>query len=302
CNLLGLIRGRTGHNLFSVGQFFDLDLEVAFRKILVMFVTRLVLNYLKDSRGSYLYTIAVRNDEVLPNLLDIQTIPPTHKSCYRHRRLPLELRFIHTDIGTEFVNKTLYDYYEALDLSPRQVPRNSTAERRCRIDGTELLSRVIILEKIQPRKILEFSIGYARAERTVLTPVDGLLIPATFVMCLPQNPTYEASSSREIMMPEKSTKSTQPYEYIRKWTNSHPLDNIIGNHSRLVSTRKQLAMDALWCFYNSVLSKVEPKNFKSAVTEDCWFQAMQDEIHEFDRLDVWELVPPPDCAMIIALK
>ncbi|GJX96041.1 hypothetical protein Tco_0351839, partial [Tanacetum coccineum] len=30
--------------------------------------------------------------------------------------------------------------------------------------------------------------------------------------------------------------------------------------------------------------------------------AMQDEIHEFDRLDVWELVPPPDCAMIIALK
>ncbi|GJT01782.1 retrovirus-related pol polyprotein from transposon TNT 1-94 [Tanacetum coccineum] len=29
---------------------------------------------------------------------------------------------------------------------------------------------------------------------------------------------------------------------------------------------------------------------------------MQDEIYEFDRLDVWELVPPPDCAMIIALK
>ncbi|GJV62020.1 retrovirus-related pol polyprotein from transposon TNT 1-94 [Tanacetum coccineum] len=85
-------------------------------------------------------------------------------------------------------------------------------------------------------------------------------------------------------------------------TNSHPLDNIIGNPSRPVSTQKQLATDALWCFYNSVLSKVEPKNFKSAVTEDCWFQAMQDEIHEFDRLDVWELVPPPDCAMIIALK
>ncbi|GJS69441.1 retrovirus-related pol polyprotein from transposon TNT 1-94 [Tanacetum coccineum] len=97
-------------------------------------------------------------------------------------------------------------------------------------------------------------------------------------------------------------QSTQPHEHLRKWTDSHPLDNIIGNPSRPVSTRKQLATDALWCFYNSVLSKVEPKNFKSAVTEDCWFQAMQDEIHEFDRLDVWELVPPPDCAMIIALK
>nr|GEX96651.1 Gag-Pol polyprotein [Tanacetum cinerariifolium] len=52
----------------------------------------------------------------------------------------------------------------------------------------------------------------------------------------------------------------------------------------------------------SVLSKIELKNFKSAIIKDCWFQAMQDEIHEFDRLQVWELVPQPDCVMIIALK
>ncbi|GJU77844.1 retrovirus-related pol polyprotein from transposon TNT 1-94 [Tanacetum coccineum] len=39
-----------------------------------------------------------------------------------------------------------------------------------------------------------------------------------------------------------------------------------------------------------------------AVIEDCWFQAMQDEIHEFDRLEVWELVPRPVYVMVIALK
>nr|GEU68066.1 hypothetical protein [Tanacetum cinerariifolium] len=50
------------------------------------------------------------------------------------------------------------------------------------------------------------------------------------------------------------------------------------------------------------ITKVEPKNFKSVITEDCWFQAMQDEIHEFDQLQVWELVPQPDYVMIIALK
>ncbi|GKE56785.1 retrovirus-related pol polyprotein from transposon TNT 1-94 [Tanacetum coccineum] len=43
-------------------------------------------------------------------------------------------------------------------------------------------------------------------------------------------------------------------------------------------------------------------NFKYAISKDCWFQVMQDEIHEFDRLQVWELVPRPDCVMIIALK
>ncbi|GJX40299.1 retrovirus-related pol polyprotein from transposon TNT 1-94 [Tanacetum coccineum] len=65
---------------------------------------------------------------------------------------------------------------------------------------------------------------------------------------------------------------------------------------------KQLANDALWCFYHYVLSKFKPKNFKTAVTEPFWFEAMQEEIHEFDRLQVWELVPKPDCVVMIALK
>ncbi|GJZ72765.1 integrase, catalytic region, zinc finger, CCHC-type containing protein [Tanacetum coccineum] len=82
----------------------------------------------------------------------------------------------------------------------------------------------------------------------------------------------------------------------------NPLQYIKVLQLSILSTRKQLATDALWCIYNSVLSKVEQKNFKSVVTEDCWLQAMQDKIHEFDQLEVWELVPPPDCAMIIALK
>ncbi|GKF23776.1 retrovirus-related pol polyprotein from transposon TNT 1-94 [Tanacetum coccineum] len=93
-----------------------------------------------------------------------------------------------------------------------------------------------------------------------------------------------------------------PPDHLRRWTKDHPLDNIVGNPSRPVSTRKQLASDALWCCFHTELSKVEPKNFKMAVIEDCWFQAMQDEIHEFDRLEVWELVPCPIYVMVIALK
>ncbi|GJV75290.1 retrovirus-related pol polyprotein from transposon TNT 1-94 [Tanacetum coccineum] len=58
----------------------------------------------------------------------------------------------------------------------------------------------------------------------------------------------------------------------------------------------------IWFCFHTELSKVEPKNFKMAVIEDCWFQAMQDEIHEFDRLEVWELVPRPIYVMVIALK
>ncbi|GJW38946.1 hypothetical protein Tco_0064791 [Tanacetum coccineum] len=39
-----------------------------------------------------------------------------------------------------------------------------------------------------------------------------------------------------------------------------------------------------------------------AVIEYWWFQAMQDEIHEFDQLEVWELVPRLIYVMVISLK
>ncbi|GJR43569.1 retrovirus-related pol polyprotein from transposon TNT 1-94 [Tanacetum coccineum] len=114
-------------------------------------------------------------------------------------------------------------------------------------------------------------------------------------------PGLAQSSSGNVNSAEPN-QVNQPPDHLRRWTKDHPLDNIVGNPSRPVSTRKQLASDALWCCFHTELSKVEPKNFKMAVIEDCWFQAMQDEIHEFDRLEVWELVPRPIYVMVIALK
>nr|GEV06111.1 retrovirus-related Pol polyprotein from transposon TNT 1-94 [Tanacetum cinerariifolium] len=107
-----------------------------------------------------------------------------------------------------------------------------------------------------------------------------------FVNVFSSEPHSEASSSGDISSTE-STYVSQTLHHLNKWSKDHPLDNVIGNPSRSVSTRQQLATDALWCLYSSVLSKVEPKNFTYAITEDCWFQAMQDEIHEFDRLQAW---------------
>ncbi|GKD29551.1 retrovirus-related pol polyprotein from transposon TNT 1-94 [Tanacetum coccineum] len=46
----------------------------------------------------------------------------------------------------------------------------------------------------------------------------------------------------------------------------------------------------------------EPKNNKDALTQVCWIEAMQEELHEFDRLKVWELVLCLDKVMVITLK
>ncbi|GJV29900.1 retrovirus-related pol polyprotein from transposon TNT 1-94 [Tanacetum coccineum] len=74
----------------------------------------------------------------------------------------------------------------------------------------------------------------------------------------------------------------------------HPVANVIGDPSRPVSMRKQLQTDAMWCYFDAFLTSVEPKNFKQAMTEPSWINAMQEEIHEFQRLEVWELMPCTD--------
>nr|GEV37450.1 hypothetical protein [Tanacetum cinerariifolium] len=87
-----------------------------------------------------------------------------------------------------------------------------------------------------------------------------------------------------------------------KWTKDHPLDNIIGQLSRPVSTRLQLLEQAFFCYYDAFLTSVEPKMYKDALTQSCWIEAMQEELNEFERLEVWELVPQPDMVMVITLK
>ncbi|GKG13380.1 retrovirus-related pol polyprotein from transposon TNT 1-94, partial [Tanacetum coccineum] len=64
----------------------------------------------------------------------------------------------------------------------------------------------------------------------------------------------------------------------------------------------QLKTDAMWYYFDAFLTPVEPKNFKEAMLESSWIDAMQEEIHEFERLQVWELVPCPDLVMLIKLK
>ncbi|GJZ31007.1 hypothetical protein Tco_0576054 [Tanacetum coccineum] len=59
-----------------------------------------------------------------------------------------------------------------------------------------------------------------------------------------------------------------------------------GDPSRSVSIRKQLETDAMWCYFDAFLTSVEPKNIKQAMTAPSWIDAMQEEIHEFERLEV----------------
>ncbi|GKD63279.1 hypothetical protein Tco_1305387 [Tanacetum coccineum] len=111
----------------------------------------------------------------------------------------------------------------------------------------------------------------------------------------------EESSSSDVI-PPILLPDTPVSEHISRWTKDHLLHNIIGELSRPVSIRLQLHEQALFCYYDAFLTSVEPKTYKESLTQSCWIEAMQEELNEFERLEVWELVPRPDRVMVITLN
>ncbi|GJV61688.1 retrovirus-related pol polyprotein from transposon TNT 1-94 [Tanacetum coccineum] len=92
----------------------------------------------------------------------------------------------------------------------------------------------------------------------------------------------------------------QPSTHI--WTKDHPLDQVIGDPSKPVMTRQRLQTDSEVCMYALTVSTIEPKNIKEAMADHNWIESMQDELNQFEILQVWELVPRPEGKNIIALK
>ncbi|GJS23678.1 retrovirus-related pol polyprotein from transposon TNT 1-94 [Tanacetum coccineum] len=84
-------------------------------------------------------------------------------------------------------------------------------------------------------------------------PFFGILIPKN---------NSEASSTSDVI-PTVVHTATPNSEHVTKWTKDHPLDNISDELEILVSTRLQLHEQTLF--------------------------SMQEELNEFERLEVWEL-------------
>nr|GEW08900.1 Gag-Pol polyprotein [Tanacetum cinerariifolium] len=57
----------------------------------------------------------------------------------------------------------------------------------------------------------------------------------------------------------------QRYPSEQCWTKDHPLEQVIGNPSQSVRTRRQLELDAEMCMFALTVSRNEPKNIKETV-------------------------------------
>nr|GEW55996.1 Gag-Pol polyprotein [Tanacetum cinerariifolium] len=171
-------------------------------------------------------------------------------------------------------------------------------------DGVELLkgSRGSNLYTISIEDMMNSSPIPLRAKRSV-PPAQAVQAPVNSAST-PSSTTIDKDVPSPIISPSSSALQshslhqgvTAEPNYMKDHT-VNPIDN-----NPFVNVFAPEPHSEASSYGDIILSKVKPNNFKSAITKDCWFQAMQDEIHEFDQLQVWELVPQPDYVMIIALK
>nr|GEV41730.1 retrovirus-related Pol polyprotein from transposon TNT 1-94 [Tanacetum cinerariifolium] len=306
-----------GHNLFSVGQFFDLDLKVAFRRNACFIMNLEGVDLLSGNRTTNLYTI-----NLMKWPLHFQFASCDCYSCFTQNRSIIHRRF----------NKTPYELINGkkLDISFLHVfealcyPKNDHKDignLGVKVDtgffiGYSADSCAFRVYNRRTKKIME----------TMNVTFDELLIMA-FEQRSELDLLFEAMYDDYIGgQPSTAPRTVSATQAHQQQGNQAPLqpDTVADNvsnamfdanmfvnpfatpstrePSRPVLIRNQLRSDGDMCMYALTVSTIQPKNVKEAMNDSAWIELMQEELLQFKRLDVWVLVPAPDNITPLTLK
>nr|GEV12020.1 hypothetical protein [Tanacetum cinerariifolium] len=264
---------------------------------------------LTGSRGNNLYTLSLQDMMVsLPTCL-LSKASKTKSWLWHHRLSHLNFGAINhlarqglvRDNGTEFVNQMLHDYYEEVGIShetsvARSPQQNGVVKRRNRtlIDAACTIEN---LGKLQPKANIGIFIGHAPTKkafriynRRTRRIVEIIHVDFDELTAMASEKSSSGPALNE-MTPATISVVHQAPEVIA------PIDDVIHlvqDDSTGSPSSTTVDQDAP--------SVMEPKTYKDALTHSCWIEAMQEELNEFERLEVWEIVPHPDKVMVITLK
>nr|GFA42112.1 Gag-Pol polyprotein [Tanacetum cinerariifolium] len=108
-----------------------------------------------------------------------------------------------------------------------------------------------------------------------------------------------------------SPPSTHTYVHVEENTNNqaeeeHLQDDEFTNPfcapAQDVAKSSSHNIDPEICMYALTVSTTKPKNIKEAMADSAWIEVMQEELYQFARLQVWELVDKPFGKTVIRLK
>ncbi|GJW54185.1 retrovirus-related pol polyprotein from transposon TNT 1-94 [Tanacetum coccineum] len=291
-----------GHNLFSVGQFYDSDPKVAFASTPALSCLR--TSKTKISEGSLvlcLYSRPIRVQSINGTKYILVLVDDfsqfTWVKFLRSKDEVLEFngivkRLNHTLVEAArtmliFSKAPLFLWAEA--FATTCYTQNRSLIRKCHNktpyellhDQKPDLSFLHVfgslcyptnngedLGKLKPKADIGIFLTAMASEQFSLGPGPKLLTPATISSELVPN----IPSSIPYVPPIKNDWEILFQPMFDKYLNPPP------------------------CIDHQVLAVLAPEPAFQPI------EAMQEELNEFERLEVWELVPRPDCVMIITLK
>nr|GEW82490.1 Gag-Pol polyprotein [Tanacetum cinerariifolium] len=346
------------HNLFSVGQFCDADLEVAFRKSTC---------FVRDLQGNDLLTGCSKFKGRI-NLLHMDLCGSMRVASINGKKYILVIvddysRYTWTlflrSKGTEFLNKTLNAFFKEEGIehqtsTARTPEQNSVIKRRNRtlVEAARMMlsasqlplffraeaiatacytqNRSIIiltrgktpyhiindrkpsvkhlhifgcicyltrdgenLDKMKQKRDQCILVGYSTQSKgyrasfsndkrrqimTTLTPMNFSI----HVQILSTNiqSTSAPSTHTNMHTEENNNDQAEEGEHV-------PDDEFINPFCtpvQKVAENSSHNIDPEMCMYALTVSTVEPKNIKEAIADSAWIEAMQEELHQFDRL------------------
>nr|GEV78756.1 integrase, catalytic region, zinc finger, CCHC-type, peptidase aspartic, catalytic [Tanacetum cinerariifolium] len=227
---IGILRFGNDHFGVIIGQYYDLDLKVALRKhsCYVRYVDGVEL--LKEAVATASYT---QNKSLIH----------THhiKTPYElvHGKKP-DLTFLHVfgalcyptndseDLGKL---KAKADIRISVPGTPSSTTIDQDAPSTIHSPSSSELQAPILHQGVAGRPTFEDN-PFAKAYND------------PFINPFAPEPSFKESTLGYVCS-SKSNQVIQPHDHLGKLTKDHPIDKVIGNPSRPVSTQKQLATDAL---------------------------------------------------------
>ncbi|GJS80469.1 retrovirus-related pol polyprotein from transposon TNT 1-94 [Tanacetum coccineum] len=223
---------------------------------------------------------------------------------------------VRTDNGTEFVNQTLREFYENVSISHQTSVARTPQQNAAKAINTACYTQNCSFIRVRYNKTTYEIMQDKKPDLSFFHVFGSLCYPtndnddfgkldakADIAMASKQfisgpglhSMTPATSSSRLV----PNTVSQQPCfeESLKTPTfRDDPLHEFLHEDSTSQGSSSNVKQ------IHTPFEHLEPNNFKQAMTEPSWIYAMQEEIHEFERLQVWKLVSCPDKVMLIKLK
>nr|GEW09209.1 integrase, catalytic region, zinc finger, CCHC-type, peptidase aspartic, catalytic [Tanacetum cinerariifolium] len=303
-NMVYYVEG-LNHNLFLVGQFCDADLEVAFRKS-TCFVRDLQGNdLLTGNRGSDLYIISLQESTSSTPLCLMAKATPTQAWLWHRRLSHLNFDYINLlskkdiVIGLPKLKYVKDQLCSSCELS--KAKRSSfkskaipSSKGRLNLLHIDLCGPMRVASINRKKYILVIVDDYSRYTWTLFlrsNPQDKqplMNIPSTSALSTHTNVHAEENNNDQV----KEGEQLQDDEFTNPFC--APIQEVDESSSHNIDPEMYM--------YALTVSTAKPKNIKEAMVDSAWIEVMQEELHQFDILQVWELVDKPFGKMVIKLK